>query len=135
MIPTPKWLFAFALTLLLFSPATAQTPKELKTKSGVSIVMVNLVNPRPDCSVNPGPVVLPSVKQKPAGGTIQMQIIVVDVAPVGTCPARKLPAIAVIYTPGKEFTGVDLVQLEIDADNRTTSLSYRISVVPQAQSL
>ncbi|SRR6266568_362696 len=130
-----NFLLSIAWASMMVSSALAQTPKELKTKPGVSVALVNLVNPRPDCTVNPGPVFLPSLKQKPSSGTVQMQIVVADVAPTGACPARKIPTIALIYTPNKDFTGVDLVQVEVDAGNRTTSLSYRVSVLPQAEPL
>ncbi|RXH10130.1 hypothetical protein [Bradyrhizobium guangzhouense] len=114
--------------LPLSAVAHAQTPKELRTKPGVSVVVVNLINPRPDCSSNPGPVMLPSLRQRPASGIIQMQIVVSDVAAAGNCPARKVPTIALFYTPRKGFSGVDQVQIEVDTENRTTLLSYRIMV-------
>lgn len=79
--------------------------------------------------------VLPSLTQKPASGTLQMQIVIADFAAIGTCPARKIPSIALIHTPRKDFTGTDPVQIEIDSDNRTTLLSYRIGVVSQAEPL
>jgi hypothetical protein len=127
-----RLLPALALAWLA-QPALAQTPKELKTRPGVAVAIVNLVNPRADCSVNPGPVALPSLRQKPANGTILMQIIVADVAANGNCPARKIPTIAIAYAPRKDFTGIDAIELEIDVDNRTTVLSYRIIVAAQAQ--
>jgi hypothetical protein len=129
--------FRRALQILLLSclvePALAQTPKELKTRPNVAVAVVNLVNPRADCSVNPGPVALPSLRQKPVNGTILMQIIVADVAATTACPARKIPTIAIAYAPKKDFTGIDTLELEIDVDNRTTVLSYRITVVVQSQ--
>lgn len=128
-------LLAGAIAAFLQSSALAQAPKELKTKPGVPIALVNLVNPRPDCTANPGPVVLPSLKQKPASGVLGMQIIVTDVAAAGTCPARKIPAIALTYTPNKDFVGADAVQVELEIGNRMTSLSYRINVTPQAEPL
>ena len=90
---------------------------------------------KPDCSALPGPVALPSLREKPANGTIQVQILVTDVAATGNCPARKIPAIALIYTPNKDFVGTDLVQIEVKLVNRTTSLSYRLLVLPAAQPL
>ena len=43
--------------------------------------------------------------------------------------------IALIYAPRKDFVGTDLVWVEIDNDNRTTTPSYRIIVGPQAEPL
>lgn len=121
-----------ALTLILTSTfgaiAQAQAPKELRTKQGAAVAIVNLVSPRKDCSANPGAVALPSIRQQPKGGTVQLQVVVTDVAAAGDCPARKVPAIALIYVPRKDFTGADLIQIEIDTDNRATLLSYRVTV-------
>jgi hypothetical protein len=127
----------FAVTTLALSgvPASAQSPKELKTKSGSSVVVVNFINPRPDCSANPGPIAVPVVREKPANGIIQMLIVVTDVAASGKCPARKIPSSALIYTPNKDFVGTDSVQIEVEAGNRTTLLSYRIVVQAGAEPL
>ena len=127
----------FAVTALALSGmyAYAQSPKELKTKSGSSVVVVNFVNPRPDCSANPGPVALPVVRERPTNGIIQMLIVVSTVAASGKCPDRKIPSIALVYTPNKDFVGTDSVQIEVEAGNRTTSLSYRITVEPGAERL
>lgn len=121
--------------MVLSHAAGAQTPKELRTKPNVSVAVVNLINPRPDCSVNPGPVALPGLRQPPSHGAIRMLVVVSNVPAAGNCPARKIPAIALIYTPNKGFSGVDAVQIEVDADNRTTLLSYRITVEPAAEPL
>jgi hypothetical protein len=110
-------------------------PKELKTKSGSSVVVVNFINPRPDCSSNPGPIAVPVVREKPANGTIQMLIVATNVAASGKCPARKVPSAALIYTPNKDFVGPDSVQIEVETGNRTTSLSYRITAQAAAERL
>jgi hypothetical protein len=115
--------------------ASAQSPKELITKSGTSVVVVNFLNPRPDCSANPGPIAVPVIREKPANGIIQMLIIATDVAASGKCPARKIPTTALIYTPNKDFVGTDSVQIEVEAGNRTTSLSYRITVQAATEQL
>jgi hypothetical protein len=129
--------FPIAATILTLCsmPAAAQSPKELKTKSGTSVVVVNFLNPRPDCSANPGPIAVPVVREKPANGIIQMLIIATDVAASDKCPARKIPSTALIYTPNKDFVGTDSVQIEVEAGNRTTLLSYRIIVQPGAEPL
>jgi hypothetical protein len=115
--------------------ASAQTPKELKTKSGSSVVVVNFINPRTDCSANPGPIAIPVVREKPANGMMQMMIVVTDVAASGKCPARKIPSTALVYTPNKDFVGADSVQIEVEAGNRTTLLSFRIIVQASAEPL
>lgn len=68
------------------STVSADTPKELKVKSGTSLAAVNFVNPKSGCSALPGPVALSSLREKPANGTIQVHMVT-DVAATGTCPA------------------------------------------------
>jgi hypothetical protein len=128
-------LIALTTLALCDLHASAQSPKELKTKSGTSVVVVNFLNARPDCSANPGPIAVPVIREKPANGIIQMLIIATDVAASGKCPARKIPTTALIYTPNKDFVGTDSVQIEVEAGNRTTSLSYRITVQAPAERL
>jgi hypothetical protein len=128
---------AMAVTILMLCgmPAFAQSPKELKTRSGTSVVMVNFVNARPDCSANPGPIAVPVIREKPANGVVQMLIVPTDVAASGKCPARKIPTTVLIYTPKKDFVGTDSVQIEVESGNQTTLLSYRITVQAAAEPL
>jgi hypothetical protein len=128
-------LMAASALALCATSASAQTPKEIKAKSGSSVVVVNFLNARPDCSSNPGPIAVPVIREKPANGIIQMQIIATDVAASGKCPARKIPTTALVYTSNKDFVGTDSVQIEVEAGNRTTSLSYRITVQAPAERL
>jgi hypothetical protein len=125
-----------AATAMTFgSLATAQTAKELKVQSGKSVVVANLLSTRPDCTSNPGPVAMPVLREKPTNGIIQMQILVTNVQAAGNCPARKVPSVALIYTPRKDFTGTDTVEVELDEGNKATILSYRITVQPAAEPL
>jgi hypothetical protein len=126
---------AALISMVSSTTAWAQSPKELKTKVGVPVVLVNLLNARPDCSTNPGPVAVPIVSGRPANGVIQMQIIVSDVAASSKCPARKIPSTALIYAPNKEFTGSDAVRIDVEVGNQKQSLSYRISVQAVGQQL
>ena len=84
------------------------------------------MNARPDCK--PGPIALPALREKPANGTVQIQIAVADVAASGNCPARKVPTIVLIYTPKADFAGGDSLQIDLETGNRTTTFSYRITV-------
>ena len=124
-----KAVLAGMITLALCSmQASAQSPREIKTKSGTSVLVVSILHPQPDCSSNPGPTTVPVIREKPANGIIQMLIIVANVAATGKCPARKIPTTALIYTPNKDFAGTDSVQVEVESENRTTLLSYKITV-------
>jgi hypothetical protein len=127
------WRIAVTILALCGTPASAQSPKELKTWIGTSVVMVNFVNARPDCSANPGPIAVPAIREKPANGVIQMLIVPTDVAASGKCPALKIPTTALIYTPKKDFVGTDSVQIEVESGNQTTLLSYRITVQAAAE--
>ena len=131
-----KAALAFFVILALGAPpAAAQTAKELRTKKGVSVPLVNLLNVGPGCTSNPAPVAVPVVREKPANGTVQMLVVVADVAANGNCSARKVPAVALIYSPNDGFVGTDSVGIEIAAGNRTTVLSYHISVMPPGEAL
>lgn len=126
--------FISLIALSLNSSASAQTPKDLKVNAGQSVVLLNLINPRPDCSTNPGPMAVPIVN-KPTNGTVQMLITVTDVSASDKCPARKIPSVALIYTPNKDFSGSDSVAIDIEAANQKRTLSYRITVQSAAQPL
>jgi hypothetical protein len=128
-------LMAASVVALCAMSASAQAPKEITAKSGSSVVIVNFLNARPDCSSNPGPIAVPVIREKPANGIIQMQIIATDVAAAGKCPARKIPTTALVYTSNKDFVGTDAVQIEVETGNRTTSFSYKITVQAQAERL
>src|SRR6478752_8613465 len=103
---TMKSALAFLVILTLgLAPAAAQTAKELSTKKGASVALVNLLNVKPGCTGSPAPVAIPVVRDKPSNGTVLMQIVAVDVAATGNCPARKAPAVALLYLPKNDFTG------------------------------
>jgi hypothetical protein len=130
-----KLLSAILVFSLGIVAVSAQTPKELKTKKGVAVALVNLLNTRPGCTSNPAPVAVPLVKEKPANGTVQMLVIAVEVAASNNCPARKVPAVTLIYAPKEGFAGTDSVVIEIELGNRTTLLSYHISVQAPGETL
>ena len=125
------------VTTCLFAivPVTGQVAKELKTKKGASIALVNLLNAKPDCSSNMNPIAVPVVRQSPANGAIKMTVQVANVAAAGNCPARRVPVITLIYSPKPDFVGTDAATIEVDSDNQSTSLSYRISVIGPGESL
>jgi hypothetical protein len=125
----------FVILVLGASPAAGQSAKELKTKKGVSVPLLNLLNVRPGCTSNPGPVAVPVIHEKPANGFVQMLIVVVDVAANGSCSAHKVPAVALLYSPKSGFTGTDSVGIEIETGNRTTLLNYNISVGAPGETL
>jgi hypothetical protein len=126
-------LMAVSIFALSSEHVSAESPKELKIRSGSSVALANFTNPRPDCSANPGPIPVPVVREKPSNGVIQILIVVTDVAASGTCPARKIPSTALIYTPNKDFLGTDSVQIEVEDTNGTTSVKFRITVQATSQ--
>ncbi len=113
----------------------AQDAKQIKTKKGASVALVNLLNAKPDCSSDMNPIAVPIVRDKPTNGMIQMTVLVANIAASGNCPARRVPVITLIYTPKPDFVGNDAVTIEVDSDNRVTSVSYRILVVAPGESL
>jgi hypothetical protein len=128
-------LVFFVILALGAPPAAGQTAKELTTKKGVSVPLVNLLNVRPGCTSNPAPIAVPVVREKPTNGTVQMLIVAADVAATGNCAGRKVPAVALIYSPKDGFAGTDSVGIEIEAANRTTLLTYHISVMAPGETL
>ena len=127
-------LVAVAIIALSGAPASAQTPQEVKTDKNKSLVLGNFMNAPSNCSTNPGPVPLPRLREKPAHGSIGLQIVMGDVAAAGACPARKIPAIAIFYTPTKDFVGKDSIQIEFEvADQKIPGLSFVITVQPGDQ--
>ena len=126
-------LFAVAAIALLGTVAKAEAPKEIKTAKNKAVVIGNFFNAPTNCDTNPGPVPLPRLREKPSHGLVGLQIVMADVAATDTCPARKIPAIALFYTPSKDFVGSDTVQVEVEAgDARTTDYNIKIMVQEEA---
>jgi hypothetical protein len=122
-------LIGVAAITLFGSIATADTPKELKTEKGKSVVLGTFVNAPSNCSSNPGPNPVPVLYEKPSHGVVSMQIVMADVAASDSCPARKMPAIALFYIPHADFVGIDSVRVEFETGaTKMPALSFRITV-------
>ncbi|WOH53751.1 hypothetical protein [Bradyrhizobium sp. sBnM-33] len=119
----------------LFAPsANADQPKEIKTESGKAVVLGNFLNAPANCATNPGPIPLPRLREKPSHGVVGLQIVVADVAATDACPARKVPSIALFYTPSKDFVGKDSIQVEFETgDNKLPALSFLVTVQAPAK--
>ena len=122
-------LFAVAIIALFGTVAEADAPKEVKTEKNKAIVLGNFLNAPTNCGTSPGPVPLPRLREKPSHGLVGLQIVMADVAATDACPARKIPAIALFYTPSKDFVGNDSVQVEVEAgDAKITDFGFLIMV-------
>jgi hypothetical protein len=129
-------LIVFFLSIAItLPPASAQSPKHLRTKKGISVALVNLLHAKPDCSSGVAPVTVPIVQKKPTGGTVEMTILVANVAANGTCPARRVPVITLIYTPMPDFIGTDSVTIDVEMGNRSTIFNYSIDVLASKDTL
>ena len=130
MISTPKsTLIALAFVMLAGSLAKADAPKEVKTEKNKAVILGNFLNAPNNCSTNPGPVPLPRLRERPSHGGVGLQIVMADVPAKGACPARKIPSIALFYTPSKDFVGKDSVQVEFETgDIKMPGLSFLITV-------
>ena len=72
---------------------------------------------------------MPRLREKPAHGVVGLQIVAADVAATDACPARKIPSIAMFYTPSKDFVGKDSIQVEFETgDTKLPALSFLITV-------
>lgn len=122
-------LIVLATPVLAGSVAHAQAPKELTTQKNKPVVLGNFLSAPNNCGTNPGPVPFPKLREKPSRGGVGLQIVMADVAPTDTCPARKMPSIALFYTPNKDFVGKDSVQVEFETgDAKSPSLGFLITV-------
>ena len=123
-------LLAIATVALFGAVARADAPKEVKTEKNKPVFLGNFLSAPNNCSSNPGPVPLPKLREKPANGVVGLQIVAADVAATDACAARKMPAIAMFYTPRKDFVGKDSVQVEFETggDNKIPNLSFLITV-------
>ena len=101
-----------AAVALFGSASRADEPKEIRTQKGKAVVLGDFLNTPSDCSSNPIPSPLPQLREKPSHGTVLMQIGVANVPATDRCPARKIPVIALVYSPSAEFVGTDSVQIE-----------------------
>jgi hypothetical protein len=130
MVYRPISVLLAVMAIALFgSIAKADAPKEIKTEKGKPIVLGNFLNAPANCGSNPGPVPLPTLREKPSHGVVGLQIVVTDVAASDSCPARKIPAIALFYTPNRDFVGNDSVQVEFEAgENKIPTVSFLITV-------
>jgi hypothetical protein len=117
-----------AIFAVFASPAIADDVKELKTTKGKPIAFENFIGARSDCTSNPGPQPFPSLREKPSNGAVAMQIVVSNVAASDSCPARKVPSLALIYIPRADFVGVDSVQIDVAIGNKVTTTGFRITV-------
>jgi hypothetical protein len=127
-------LLSIANISLFGTVAHADAPKEVKTEKNKSVFLGNFLSTPGGCGTNPGPVPVPTLREKPANGVVGLQIVLADVAPTDACPARKMPAIALVYTPRKDFLGKDSVQVEFETgDKRIPSLSFLITVQAPAE--
>lgn len=129
MIYRPLFVFAVATTALCGTVAKADEPKEVRTEKNKAVVLGNFLNAPNNCGTNPGPVPLPRLREKPSHGLVGLQILMADVAATDACPVRKIPAIALFYTPSKDFVGKDSVQVELETgDAKIPGLSFLITV-------
>ena len=127
--PSTVLLFALATILLFGTVGKADAPREIKVEKNKFVALVNLVNPSPDCGVNPGSVPVQRLRKKPLHGNVALQIVIADVAATGACPARKIPSIALVYTPSKDFVGNDSVEVEFEAgDIKIPDVTFLITV-------
>jgi hypothetical protein len=119
-----------AACIVLFGTfAKADTPKEVKAEKNKTIILGNFLSAPNNCGTNPGPVPLPTLRERPSNGVVGLQIVMADVAATDACPARKMPAIALFYTPRKAFLGKDSVQVEFETgDKKLPGLSFLITV-------
>jgi len=85
-----------------------------------------LLNQTANCDI--GPIGLPRLTQAPSNGTIEMRIALSNVPAVGTCAARQVPTIALVYVPKADFIGTDAVTIAVEIRGRDVQNRYQITV-------
>jgi hypothetical protein len=120
----------FAATILAWSgqQAKAQAPNEIRTEKNKAVALTNFVNAPANCGLNPGPVPLPRLREKPSHGAVGLQVVIVDVPATDACPARKIPSVSLFYAPSRDFVGKDSVQVELEYESKLPNLSFLITV-------
>jgi len=127
--PTISIVLAAGVVALLGTAAKADPPKEINTEKNKAVVLGTFLSAPSNCGSNPGAVPVPTIREKPSHGIVGLQIVVDDVPASGACPARKIPAIALFYTPSPDFVGNDSVQVEFEtSDKKTSGRSFLIKV-------
>jgi hypothetical protein len=124
-----------AATILALSGqlAKAQAPREISTDKNKAVALTNLVNAPTNCGLNPGPVPLPKLLEKPSHGSVGLQVATTDVPATDACPARKIPSVALFYAPNKDFVGKDSVQVELAFDAKILAAHFLITVQESAE--
>lgn len=119
-----------AIAIVFFgSVARADAPKEVKTEKNKPVILGNFLSAPNNCGTNPGPIPMPRLREKPSHGAVGLQIVMADVAATDACPARKIPSIAMFYTPRPDFVGNDSVQVDFETgDAKMTGLAFLIMV-------
>jgi hypothetical protein len=126
--PTIRVLLAVASVAFLETAAKADPPKEVNTEKNKAVILGTFLNAPSNCGSNPGAVPVPIIREKPSHGIVGLQIVVDDVPASDSCPARKIPAIALFYTPSADFAGNDSIQVEFETANKTSARSFLIKV-------
>jgi hypothetical protein len=123
-------VFVAAAVALVGTLAKAEGPKEINTQKGKAVILGNFFNTPSDCGSNPAPNPLPQLREKPSHGAVVMQIVVANVPANDRCPARKIPAIALVYSPNADFVGKDSVQIDFETGvaNNIPAWSFLITV-------
>jgi hypothetical protein len=128
--PTIRVLLAVACVAFLETAAKADPPKEVNTEKNKAVILGTFLSAPSNCGSNPGAVPVPTIREKPSHGIVGLQIVIDDVPASDSCPARKIPAIALFYTPSADFVGNDSVQVEFEtAGNKTSARSFLIKVL------
>jgi hypothetical protein len=125
---TIRVLLAVASVAFLQTTAKADPPQEVNTEKNKAVILGTFLSAPTNCGSNPGAVPVPTIREKPSHGIVGLQIVLDEVPASDSCPARKVPAIALFYTPSPDFVGNDSVQVEFETANKTSARSYLIKV-------
>jgi hypothetical protein len=119
---TSVWL----VLVLASKAALGQDARSITTSPGTPAALTFLLNQTASCDI--GPIGLPTVTEPPAHGSVQMRIALSNVPAMGTCPARQVPTIALLYVPESGFVGLDAVSIRIEMGDHSIENRYQIAI-------
>ncbi len=123
-------LVALVLVVWTGAVAFAQTQtveRSAKGSSGKDIRVGVYLNVQPDCSSGPLPVI--RLLAPPANGTINIKRGKVSATNYKQCLALEVPGFVALYRSKPNFSGTDVVMLEVKyADNRTQVQRITVTV-------
>ncbi len=130
-------LAALTMAIALTAAAQAQQgePKrvenQVKAEQGKTTRIAVFFNAKADCTSGPLPTI--RMTEPPSGGAVAIRQVKMKVTNYKSCLAAEFPAYVALYKPKPEFSGTDVVTLEVKNDQGAVVQIRKINItVPAA---